>query len=54
MRDRGAGFDLDQIAEDRMGVRESIQARIARQNGNVRIRTAPGAGTEVRLEMRLE
>lgn len=53
VRDRGTGFDLDQIAEDRMGVRGSIIDRMQRHGGTARIRTAPdGGGTEVRLEMK--
>ncbi|MFV0430178.1 MAG: PspC domain-containing protein [Arachnia sp.] len=53
VRDRGAGFDLDAVPEDRWGVRESINARMQRHAGTVQIRTAPGEGTEVRLEMTL-
>ena len=51
VRDRGKGFDLDAVPEDRMGVRESIIGRMERNGGKVAIRTAPGEGTEVRLEM---
>ncbi|MGO1383546.1 MAG: ATP-binding protein [Arachnia sp.] len=51
IRDRGLGFDPDQVSLDRMGVRESIRARMERHGGSVRIRTAPGEGTEVTLEM---
>ena len=51
VRDRGKGFDLDAVSEDRMGVRESIMGRMERNGGKVAIRTAPGEGTEVRLEM---
>ncbi len=51
VRDRGRGFDLDTVSEDRMGVRESIIGRMERNGGKVAIRTAPGEGTEVRLEM---
>jgi signal transduction histidine kinase/phage shock protein PspC (stress-responsive transcriptional regulator) len=52
VRDRGKGFDLDAVPEDRMGVRQSIIGRMERNDGKVTIRTAPGEGTEVRLEMR--
>ena len=52
VRDRGKGFDPDQIPEDRMGVRGSIIGRMERNGGTARIRTAPGEGTEVRLEMK--
>ncbi len=49
VRDRGVGFDLDQVSSDRMGVRASILERVQRHGGTAEIRTAPGQGTEVRL-----
>lgn len=49
VKDRGPGFDLDQVAPDRMGVRGSIVGRMHRHGGHAQIRTAPGEGTEVRL-----
>lgn len=51
VRDRGVGFDVEAIGADRMGVRESIRARMERHGGTAGFRTAPGEGTEVRLEM---
>ncbi|WP_017593425.1 ATP-binding protein [Nocardiopsis potens] len=51
VRDRGDGFDLDAVPEDRMGVRGSIIGRMERHGGSARIRTAPGEGTEVQLRM---
>ncbi|WP_063885941.1 ATP-binding protein [Streptomyces albus] len=51
VRDRGPGFDPDSVPEDRMGVRESIIGRMRRNGGTARLRTAPGEGTEVELEM---
>ncbi|MDT0330712.1 ATP-binding protein [Nocardiopsis lambiniae] len=51
VRDRGTGFDLDDVPEDRMGVRGSILGRMDRHGGSARIRTAPGEGTEVQLRM---
>ncbi|MFJ9796188.1 PspC domain-containing protein [Streptomyces sp. NPDC101145] len=51
VRDRGPGFDLDAVPEDRMGVRESVIGRMRRNGGAARVRTAPGEGTEVELEM---
>ena len=51
IRDRGQGFDPELVPPDRMGVRQSIRARMDRHAGSVRIRTAPGQGTEVTLEM---
>jgi signal transduction histidine kinase len=52
VKDRGPGFDLDQVAPDRMGVRGSIIGRMERHGGRAEIRTAPGEGTEVRLTAR--
>ena len=51
VRDHGPGFDLDQVPEDRMGVRQSIIGRMERNGGLARLRSAPGGGTEVELEM---
>ncbi|MDX2559855.1 PspC domain-containing protein [Streptomyces sp. TX20-6-3] len=51
VRDRGPGFDLDAVPEDRMGVRESIIGRMQRNGGTARLRAVPGGGTEVELEM---
>ncbi|WP_433329185.1 ATP-binding protein [Spirillospora sp. CA-294931] len=52
IRDRGKGFDLDAIPDDRMGVRGSIIGRMERNGGRATVRTAPGEGTEVRLEIK--
>jgi signal transduction histidine kinase len=49
VRDRGAGFDPDAVAEDRRGVRESIVGRMARIGGRATVVSAPGEGTEVEL-----
>ena len=51
VRDRGAGFDVDGVAHDRQGVRNSIVDRMARHGGSADVRSAPGEGTEVRLHM---
>jgi signal transduction histidine kinase len=51
IRDRGVGFELEAVEEDRMGVRGSIVERVKRAGGRAIIRTAPGEGTEVRLEL---
>ncbi len=51
VRDRGRGFDPADVAEDRVGVRESIRGRLTRAGGTTVITAAPGEGTEV--EMRL-
>ncbi|MFC4910671.1 PspC domain-containing protein [Actinomadura gamaensis] len=52
VRDRGKGFDLDAVPDDRMGVRGSIIGRMERNGGTATVRTAPGEGTEVRLEIK--
>lgn len=49
VRDRGPGFDLDAIPEDRRGVRDSIFARMVRHGGHAAVRTAPGGGCEAQL-----
>ena len=51
VKDRGVGFDLDEIADDRQGVRGSIIGRIERHGGEVTVRTQPGSGTEVEIRM---
>ena len=51
VRDRGPGFDLDSVPGDRMGVRESVIGRMQRHGGTARLRSSPGEGTEVELEM---
>jgi signal transduction histidine kinase len=53
VRDRGKGFDPDSVSEDRHGLTDSIHGRMERNGGKVRLRTAPGEGTEVQLEMPL-
>lgn len=49
VRDTGAGFAPDLVAEDRLGVKESIVGRMERVGGSATIRSAPGDGTEVEL-----
>jgi phage shock protein PspC (stress-responsive transcriptional regulator) len=51
VRDRGAGFDLDAVPEDRYGVRRSILDRMQRHGGTAEVRSAPGEGPEVRLHL---
>lgn len=48
IRDRGQGFDVEAIEEDRLGVRESIIGRMSRAGGRARIRSSE-SGTEVQL-----
>ena len=51
IRDRGAGFDRAAVPEDRHGLSESIEGRLARAGGRATIRSAPGEGTEIELTM---
>ena len=51
VRDRGKGFDPDAVSADRHGLADSIRGRMERNGGEVRLRTSPGEGTEVQLEM---
>jgi signal transduction histidine kinase/phage shock protein PspC (stress-responsive transcriptional regulator) len=51
VRDRGVGFDLDAVDDDRRGVSESIVGRMTRNGGTAAVRTSPGHGTEVELSM---
>ncbi len=50
VRDHGTGFDLDDVPDDRLGVRESIIGRMARHGGEAEVRRRDD-GTEVRLRM---
>ena len=51
VRDRGPGFELSRVPEDRRGVRESILGRMRRHGGRAAIHSSPGEGTEVELVM---
>jgi signal transduction histidine kinase len=51
VRDRGRGFDLDEVPEDRLGVRRSIVDRINRHGGRAEVVSDRDSGTEVRLFM---
>ncbi|OYN95572.1 ATP-binding protein [Enemella evansiae] len=51
VRDRGRGFDINAIGDDRMGVKGSIIGRMERHGGKARIRSSAEDGTEVKLEM---
>jgi signal transduction histidine kinase/phage shock protein PspC (stress-responsive transcriptional regulator) len=50
VRDRGRGFDLDEVPDDRRGIRDSIVGRMARHGGKGSVRSSP-AGTEVALSV---
>ncbi|WP_461153675.1 ATP-binding protein [Saccharopolyspora tripterygii] len=51
VRDRGAGFDPAEVPDDRHGLADSIRGRMQRHGGTVKVRTSPGQGTEVAMEM---
>ena len=52
VRDRGAGFDLEALPADRIGVRESIIGRMIRAGGTAMVsRATDGVGTEVHLRL---
>ena len=50
VRDRGEGFDLDDVPTDRLGVRQSILGRMERHGGRARVRRRED-GTEVELTL---
>ena len=49
--DTGLGFDLGQVGSERLGVAESVIARLRDVGGNARLFSSPGAGTTVVLEV---
>jgi len=51
VRDRGQGFDPDEVPADRYGIAESVVGRMRRHGGTATVVSAPGAGAEVQLEM---
>jgi len=55
VRDRGEGFELEDVPGDRLGVRQSIIGRMRRAGGSAEVRRgAGGIGTEVRLRFPAE
>ncbi len=48
--DTGRGFDPGRVPEHRRGVAESIVVRMAAVGGRATVQSAPGQGTQVRLE----
>jgi signal transduction histidine kinase len=51
--DEGQGFDQDLVPADRLGLRASVQERIAAVGGGATIWTQPGRGTSVMLRVPL-
>ncbi len=51
VRDRGPGFDLDEVPPDRLGVRQSVIGRTERAGGQAQVRSSAESGTEVRLRV---
>jgi len=49
--DEGVGFDPTQVADDRLGLRTSIEARIASVGGTVQIWSSPGSGTSIAMRI---
>ncbi|MEO6533670.1 MAG: ATP-binding protein [Pseudolysinimonas sp.] len=45
--DEGVGFDPTKVAGDRLGIRASIEDRIAAVGGTVQVWSAPGSGTSI-------
>ncbi|MFD5226423.1 PspC domain-containing protein [Microbacterium sp. NPDC058342] len=50
IRDRGAGFVIDEVPADRLGVRQSIIGRMRRAGGSATVRS-DASGTEVHLRI---
>jgi signal transduction histidine kinase len=53
VRDRGTGFDVDTVPDDRFGVRDSVLARMERHGGAATIRSTAESGTEVHMTLPL-
>jgi signal transduction histidine kinase/phage shock protein PspC (stress-responsive transcriptional regulator) len=49
--DQGSGFDPADLPPGRLGIKESIQARMRRAGGTAEITSTPGEGTEIHLTM---
>lgn len=50
VRDHGRGFELEEVPDDRLGVRQSIVGRMTRHGGQARLRRLD-QGTEVQLTL---
>jgi signal transduction histidine kinase len=47
--DEGVGFDPGAVPDDRLGIRASIEARIAAVGGTVQVWSSPGSGTSIMM-----
>ncbi len=54
IRDRGKGFSMEDVDDDRMGLRRSVIGRMERFGGRTAIRSTVGEGTEIELAMPYE
>ncbi len=54
VRDTGKGFDRDAVDPDRRGLRQSVEGRMERVGGVVRVHTVIGEGTEIELVLARE
>jgi hypothetical protein len=52
--DQGRGFDPESIPSDRLGLRMSVQHRLAVVGGTARVWSAPGEGTSVLMTIPIE
>ena len=51
VRDSGPGFDPNTVPSDRLGIKQSIIGRVARQGGAAFVQSAPGERTEVSISV---
>jgi signal transduction histidine kinase len=51
VRDRGRGFDPAAVPAGRYGLAESVIGRMRRAGGTATVRSAPGAGAEIQLQI---
>ena len=49
--DDGVGFDQAAVAPDRLGLTNSVEARLGRVDGHVQIWSSPGSGTSIVLRV---
>jgi len=49
--DAGRGFEVDAVGIERLGIKDSVVARLAELGGSARLFSSPGAGTTVLLEV---